>query len=310
MAKYLACGNIMSDQIRYEDGTVSEWHIGGPALYALSGMRIWTKECELVSQVGEDYRETYGKWLDDNGLSHDSLRVEMEECTKIYLNYRRNTNAYTYEVGRSIEYLGYLKTHAKDIEEAMTSDVRGIYMANHTDKTVWKNLLKVKEEYGFAMMWELEYNDLYTREEKLERLNLILPYVEMWSLNEEEAKDLFGMESEEGLIRHLQTLPVEMTFYRVGARGSFVITGERVIFAPSIIPQTTAVDPTGCGNCSTGAAMIGWLETHDAEMTAWMANIAAGFNAQQYGPVPVITDEIMDLAASIRAERKNWNGNV
>ena len=42
MIEYLACGNIMSDQVEHEDGTFSPWHIGGPALYALAGIRLWT----------------------------------------------------------------------------------------------------------------------------------------------------------------------------------------------------------------------------------------------------------------------------
>jgi len=32
MIEYLACGNIMSDQVEHEDGTFRPWHIGGPAL--------------------------------------------------------------------------------------------------------------------------------------------------------------------------------------------------------------------------------------------------------------------------------------
>ena len=29
--EYLACGNIMSDRIQSEDGSYSEWNMGGPA---------------------------------------------------------------------------------------------------------------------------------------------------------------------------------------------------------------------------------------------------------------------------------------
>lgn len=35
MIEYLACGNIMSDIVEQEDGTCSELHIGGPAMYGL-----------------------------------------------------------------------------------------------------------------------------------------------------------------------------------------------------------------------------------------------------------------------------------
>ena len=66
MIEYLACGNIMSDIVENAQGEVSPIHIGGPAMYALAGIRMWTKNCKLVAQAGEDYRNTYGRWMDDN----------------------------------------------------------------------------------------------------------------------------------------------------------------------------------------------------------------------------------------------------
>ena len=46
--EYLACGNIMSDRIERQDGSFSEWNMGGPAFFTLSGIRLWTKACKLV----------------------------------------------------------------------------------------------------------------------------------------------------------------------------------------------------------------------------------------------------------------------
>ena len=76
--EYLACGNIMSDRIEDREGNLSEWNMGGPAFYALSGMRIWTKDCKLVCKTGADYADTYGKWMDANGVTRESVREELE----------------------------------------------------------------------------------------------------------------------------------------------------------------------------------------------------------------------------------------
>ena len=73
--EYLACGNIMSDRIQSEDGSYSEWNMGGPAFYALSGMRIWTPQVKLVCKTGADYADSYGRWMDDNGVTRESVRV-------------------------------------------------------------------------------------------------------------------------------------------------------------------------------------------------------------------------------------------
>ena len=69
--EYLACGNIMSDRIERQDGSFSEWNMGGPAFFALSGIRLWTKACKLVCRTGEDYASTYGRWM--LSLIHISL---------------------------------------------------------------------------------------------------------------------------------------------------------------------------------------------------------------------------------------------
>ena len=80
-AEYLACGNIMSDRIERQDGSFSEWNMGGPAFFALSGIRLWTKACKLVCRTGEDYAPTYGRWMDANGVSRESVQVEAENVT-------------------------------------------------------------------------------------------------------------------------------------------------------------------------------------------------------------------------------------
>ena len=46
----------------------------------------------------------------------------------------------------------------------------------------------------------------------------------------------------------------------------------------------------GCGNNSTGAAMYAWCETGDPLMTGIMAAISAGYNAQQKGPMMLVTE--------------------
>ena len=307
MIEYLACGNIMSDIVEI-DGQISQINIGGPALYALAGIRLWTKNCKLVSCVGEDDYTNYGKWMDDNGLSKESMLVEMEHGTYMKLIYNREDGGYNSAFTRSSEYLGYLKTHAYHIDNAASNDVKGIYMANNADKVVWRNLKEVKEKYGFKIMWEVEYANMFEgvkntdMELTLDKLKDIAQIADMWSINHNEAADLFGIkrEDDEAIIRAIRSVSDHMCFYRVGERGSFVITKDEVAFAPSLVAKGKAIDPTGCGNCSTGAAMYAYIATDgDCLKTAIMANISSGFNVMQFGPYPCFTKEDEALALSL-----------
>ena len=277
--EYLACGNIMSDRIQSEDGSYSEWNMGGPAFYALSGMRTWTPQVKLVCKTGADYADSYGRWMDDNGVTRESVRVELEEHTRYTLRYNRD-GSFTPTPHFSMEHLGYLKTHADDIDEAAAGcRIKGMYMAHNCDAVVWENLRRIKEKHGLKIMWEIEYAGIYrqqcgiSREHMLEKIRNVMQTADAWSLNHNEAADLFDLprEDDDAIIRRLQELPIAFTFYRVGARGAYAVTKTAAYFAPSVLPAGPAVDPTGCGNCSTGAAAYAYFQGEEPAMVAAMA---------------------------------------
>ena len=308
--EYLACGNIMSDQIEFLDGTFSELNMGGPAFYALSGMRLWDPNCKLVCRTGADYAGTYGKWMDDNGVPRTSVKVDLENCTTFILKYNPD-ESFTPRPKFSGEHLGYLKTHPEDIDEACQGEaVKGMYMAHNLDPVIWAKLGEVKKKYGFKIMWEIEYASALrermglSREEVLEKIRKVMEVADAWSINWNEASDLFDIprETDEAIIAEIQKLPVEFTLYRVGTRGAYAVTPDAAYFCESIDPFGPSVDPTGCGNNSTGAAMQSWVAGDHPAMTVVKACISSGFNAAQRGPFPLYTKEKVALAQNLAQE--------
>jgi len=297
MSKFLCCGNIMSDLVEDGNGVMSEPHIGGPAFYALTGVRLWSADCRLVSQVGADYSRLYGKWMEDNGLSNESVHIAAENCSQHILKYDKADGTFSWRSRYGSENLGYLKTHPEHIEEAITDDTAGFYLAQNTDKVFWEKIAGIKERHNVKMMWELEPPQ---QEDGLQRVKDVIGIADMWSLNLTEASALFDIprEREEDIINLIMKMPVEMTLFRVGVRGAYCVTPTRAVFCPSI-DISASIDPTGCGNCSTGAAMCAHLLGHSPEEVAAMANIAAGYNAAQYGPYPKFTNEVMNSAEAL-----------
>lgn len=304
MSTYLSCGNIMSDIIVQPSGEKSTRHMGGPAFFALSGIRLWEDDCALVTHTGADWSEDYEKWLDAHHLSKAGVRVDAEHVTCYQITYDEN--------GRGVpdpqksfsfygdEAMGYLKTHPSDIKKNLTPGVKGLYMAQGADRVVWRQLAALKEEFHFKMMWELEY---FNTGKDLDRVLEALPLADAWSLNHTEASGLFGIPiaDDEKMLRRLQELSVPYTFYRVGKRGAFLVSKDGAWFCESI-DIGPYVDQTGCGNSSTGAMMYALFSGHTPQEALVMANLASGYNCLQYGPYPLYTDEVRRQALGLRGE--------
>lgn len=298
---FLSCGNIMSDVVERDDGSLSSLQIGGPALYALSGIRLFSRDCRLVCQAGADYEESYGVWLDSNGITRQSVRVAAQYTTQHLIHHQKD-GSYTWRSRFGAQLLGYLKTTPAHIDEASGSETRGIYLAQNTDPIFWAELSRIKREKGFRVMWELEVPrpEDGIPEDKLQRVLRVLPAVDMWSLNSREAGYLFDLDGAEEteILRRLQALPVPMTFFRVGKKGAYLVLPDSAYFCPAVTVER-CVDPLGCGNCSTGAMMYAVVSGMEPERALAAANVAAGFNAAQYGPTPLITDTLMEKAAAL-----------
>ena len=85
-------------------------------------------------------------------------------------------------------------------------------------------------------------------------------------------------------ITALQYLDVDLTLFRVGERGAYVVTPTDVIYLPPA--PGPVVDPTGCGNTSTGAALYAYAEGMSPLMVGILANVASSMNIRQYGIIP------------------------
>ena len=305
--EFLACGNVMSDRIQNEDGTFNEWNMGGPAFFALTGIRLWTDKVKLVSRTGADFEDTYAKWMRQHNVSMESVRYELANHNRFTLSYREDGSfgANPHQPG---EHLGYLKTSPRDIDEACEGhNIKGMYLAQNTDQVFWEKLGKVKEKHGFKIMWEAEYLPKYagvSREDFYDQIMDTLKYADMWSINKNEASHLFGIpaDNDEDIINEIMKFPAEMMFYRVGNRGAYVITGNQAYFSPVIQPFGESVDPTGCGNNSTATSMYAQVSGYSPEEVGIIANISAGFNAAQKGPFKHYSDESVALANALAQE--------
>ena len=288
--EYLVFGNVMLDTVRSADGKESgRENIGGPATFAYSGIRLWTDAVMQSSRLGEDYHGLFDPWIRKNEVITDGFEVVTEHCNHSYLIYHPDG---TYSGDTSVERFrsdwiqdfGYMKSSPEQIEKwTKGREDKGIYVAQNVDRVWWRQLKEIKARDGFKVMWEIEGPSSWQK--FLPEVRNALESVDIFSINVQEARNLFGVETEEECIRELQKLPVDLTLFRVGKKGLYSVTPEHAYLIRSA-PVDREIDATGCGNTSTGSALYAYCEGKDAIMTGIMANVASAQNIRQYGVIP------------------------
>ncbi|WP_105205981.1 carbohydrate kinase family protein [Neobittarella massiliensis] len=281
--KYICSGNIMLDTVKYPDGTTSGTHIGGPAIFAYAGIKLWDDDCQMLTNVGSDYDEYYGQWMRQNSATYQGITVMSDFCTHHYLTYHDDGTydwEYVHGAHKGAINMGFLEMHPYQFEAACDQDSVLYFPISLENHTFWDQLLEVKRKKKFTFMWEIGATSAVP--ENLERIRQICSQIEMFSINYPEAKVLFGVDTEEEVLRGMKSLGVPFSIMRIGKRGMYTIEGQNHWLIDSILMDQ--VDATGCGNCSTGAAMYAYHKTKDPVMAGIMANISAGYNVMQYGP--------------------------
>jgi len=299
-ADYLVNGAMMVNEITFCDGKKLSGVIGGGAVYAAAGAGLWSERVLLAAGCGEDGGEYFFPWMDSYGLIRDGVQIKGKKSNRFFLRYHEDGS---YEEGL----LGQEETDWSQIDfmtlapeemEPYCRDIKGMYNIMDIDVDYWAGMDDIKKKYGFHIMWEVA--TATANQEHLEDFYRILPTVDYYSLNLKEARSLFGLQEEREVIAHMAGLGVPV-YFRVGVRGAYLIEGERIRFMPSFI-SPGEVDPTGCGNASTAAAMVGLVERRNPEEICAMAAVAASFNARQYGPQSCMNEEKRKEAETLAAK--------
>ena len=294
---YVIAGNVMLDRVIFMDGSESgRESIGGPATFAYSGVRLWTDNVLQCSNVGADWEPLFNTWIEKNHVETKGFKVITDRCNHSIMRYKDKSGAYAWDMDVPVseeEYwlkndawqdFGYMKSSPENIEQfTQNAGVKGVYVAQNADRTFWKKFGAIKKRDGFKLIWEIEgpWAHIHYLEDIKE---ICRDNVDVFSCNIEEAEKLFDCKGDEECIAGLQSLDVDLTLFRVGERGLYVVTKDDAIYLPPA--PGPIVDPCGCGNTSTGSALYAYCEGKDPLMIGIMANIASSMNIRQYGVIP------------------------
>ena len=293
--KYIVAGPTIINDIIFEDKKEIKAQIGG-SIFCVGGIKMWSEDCLYVSNVGPDFDRYYGEWMTTNQCSTKGLSYCLPHTSYTQLLYDKTglhdeVSVYGAEMESLIGKLDCIT--AKQIADNCNEHTKGIYVEARESSEIWDQLALIKEKCNAKIMWELPTSATMDAERK-KQVWQILKRVDIYSINLPEALSLFEKEDEKTVLDEIIRFGIPC-FFRVGAKGSYMICDGKSYFAPSI-KIGEVVDTTGCGNASTAAALFGYCEGIHPLKVAGMANISAAYNLLQYGPYPSILPEVKEEA--------------
>lgn len=306
---YICAGNLILDSKGMKDAHEGcKEYPGGPATFAYTGVRIWTDSVMQLSRTGKDYEPFFREWIEKNEVETQGIKIVCDRANHLY----GFSHAYGFCPAPEFDAMtldawqdfGYQKIRPEDIGEfTKEGGVKGVYLAANPDSVFWDMLGMIKQRDGFKLMWEIE--SVWARPEFMDIILHAAQFTDIFSINLAETQNLFGCESDEDCIRGLRTLGVDMTLFRVGERGLYVVTKDEAVYLPPA--PGPVVDTVGCGNSSTGGALYAYAEGKDPLTVGLMANIASARNLMQYGLIPEfqsIRDECFQELEALKEQYK------
>ena len=283
--EYIAAGYNMLTDVTFADGR-QILNTPGGSWYAASGLAFWRESVAYTGTAGPDFDTFYGDWFAANGIV---CRVKkcLPQTLKYSLVYRPD-GIWSESCSQGDDYEAMAKDAGR-ITPQMIADcagpgTKGIYVEASLSAKIADGFEEVKKLLPQAfLMWEINGDDLRDPACRA-AIEARVAQVDAFSLNFDEACGFFGTDDPAVILAGLQSFG-KPCFFRLGELGAGLVTPDSAVFAPAIGLQDSA-DPTGCGNCSTAASLIGLAEGLSPERTVLMANLAASYCAKQTPPWP------------------------
>ncbi len=265
----VAIGHTSVDRITIKGR--KKLQLGGAAIYSAMAAQIFS-ETGVVSRVGEDFPMKFFSVLKNYKIDTRGIKKVKGKSTFFEIEYDKDEVAhykqYKLNVGVFLRPKDipryYLQADAFHLAPMAASKQRKFinYIRENTDA-----IISLNTHVGFLPKYKKELIE-------------IIPLVDIFTLNEEEAMKLTNTKRLEYAIKILKKIKHNLIIVTLGVIGSVVIDKD-VTFFPSVY-QPKTVDLTGCGDAFAGAFVSSYIKTKDALKSANIANSVAGIVASDW----------------------------
>lgn len=281
---YIAAGISIINDIEYHDGSKKDSRLGGCAIFAYSGIGLFTDSVLFLSSGGPDFFDHYGDYFKENQICDEGISISLPHTHHTLLKYEDDGSWHEDSI-YGPDYFALQsennRTSFKKLKPFLSKETKGLYIDSNAFEKIFDEIDEIRKlAPNMKIMWEPP--TMSSKDPSLHDLLLNnLHKVDYYSMNLDEASSFFSCESRDEIISEIMKLNIPC-FLREGENGSSWIEDHKIVFLPSIDPEE-AIDVTGCGNCSTAAALYWKIEGKDERDIVMNANIAAKLNSMADG---------------------------
>lgn len=229
--------------------------LGGSAAYAALAASFFSRPVDLIGIIGHDFPKEHLDMLESRGISLDGVERSENESFTWSGEYHQNMNERTtHRVGLNVLENWQVKVPAS------SSEAQIVVLANMSPDNQLEMLSqcgKDGSEGGAAGFVIADTMDLWI-EIANPRLHEVLPHLDLFVLNEGEARDLAGTSNLIKAGRVLLGKGPKNVIVKLGEFGAILFSEDGSIFRSSAYPLETLADPTGAGDTFLGG-MAGYL---------------------------------------------------
>lgn len=246
-------GTIAIDNVKTPEAE-AENLLGGSAAYAALAASFFTRPVDLIGIIGHDFPAEHLGMLDDRGISLNGVERSESESFTWTGEYHDNMNERTtHRVG-----LNVLENWQVKVPEA-SRNAGIVVLANMSPDNQLEMLGQMRNESAFVVA---DTMDLWISIAN-ERLHEVLPRLDLFVLNEGEARDLAGTTNLIRAGRILLDKGPRHVVIKLGEFGAMLFgkiggVEQHAFFRSSAYPLEEVADPTGAGDTFLGA-MAGYL---------------------------------------------------
>ena len=275
MVDLAVTGNLLVDDIVYEDGSTRMAQAGGAVLYAALGASLWGVRVAIISVIGDDYPSGMLDDLEARGIDLSGLRRLGRPGLRTWLLYegRRRHVVHRLDGPSHAE----VSPTADDFDAAPRA--RAVHLAPMPFE-VQRGLVDALARRDCTV--SLDPYELLT-EQNLDAWKELLAGVDDFFLSEDEMLIQGGLERPRPILAGLCAGRPHRIFYKRGARGGIAYDPRAGRFLEWPARARAVVDPTGAGDAFAGGVLAGRLLGEPLPRALEFGVVSAAFAVEGVG---------------------------